>query len=289
MKETSGEEIIRYFLKKRRIKFEPEKVIEGLKGDSKSFRRADFYLYDYNVYIEYLGTWDNPDYDKRISYQVDNSKKIKVYKENNINCIFILPRHLKSIEYVLTKELKKYSRLKKPKEIKPKSTIRQKSTPERPSKKNNLIKWFLVIGLGVFILFFIFGNINQNRIRSSQQGKKSTNELLYESLNKLYSDSFIGMNGKEFRTLIFNRGYQWDPRGETKDLSVFQHPQYVLRVYFNGIVQKQENSTNCNDIFGIDSAGNKVCGTSLIFTDAKLSKVEMYVNNTKIKEKGTKI
>jgi len=63
--ESTGERAIKAELEHMGIRYEQEKDISSLYGDTKSHRRADFYLPDYDVYIEFLGGWDAPDEEKR--------------------------------------------------------------------------------------------------------------------------------------------------------------------------------------------------------------------------------
>ena len=57
--ETDGEGAVKYALDKMGIEFEPEVIIPKLKGDKKDHRIADFYLPESDIYIEYLGCWNN--------------------------------------------------------------------------------------------------------------------------------------------------------------------------------------------------------------------------------------
>ena len=52
---SEGEEFISIYLEDSKIEFRQEELTEGLAGDSKSYRKADFYLPRYNIYIEYFG------------------------------------------------------------------------------------------------------------------------------------------------------------------------------------------------------------------------------------------
>ena len=37
------------------IKFQPEKDVPGLKWDCKQYRKADFFLPNFNIYVEFFG------------------------------------------------------------------------------------------------------------------------------------------------------------------------------------------------------------------------------------------
>jgi hypothetical protein len=105
---TEGEIFLREFLNSEGIKYISEFKLPPLTGDSKSYRIADFYLPNYNVYIEFLGRWNMSEEDKN-TYR----EKMKVYGLNNIPCIYIYPENLGIIHYTfnyrLKNELKKYN------------------------------------------------------------------------------------------------------------------------------------------------------------------------------------
>lgn len=85
---SEGEKIIEYYLDEQNIKYKREVEIPDLKNDSKIYRRADFLLTDFKVYIEFLGKWNDPD--SRKSYQ----EKKHTYEHNNIPCVYIYPDNL---------------------------------------------------------------------------------------------------------------------------------------------------------------------------------------------------
>jgi len=106
-KRTEGEIIIEEFLKEDDIKFKPEVKIKNLKGDTIPYRKADFYLPQFKTYIEYLGRWNIEHNRKKY-----NEKK-RVYKNNNIPCVYIYPDNLGILNFVLKwrlkQELKNYN------------------------------------------------------------------------------------------------------------------------------------------------------------------------------------
>ena len=55
---SEGEQFIAEFLDYERINFKTEYKLSNLKGDEKSYRKADFYLPNYKVYIEFFGQWN---------------------------------------------------------------------------------------------------------------------------------------------------------------------------------------------------------------------------------------
>lgn len=85
---TEGEDIIEYYLEDQGIKFQREVEINGLSNDTKSYRKADFYLPKYKIYVEFLGLWNNPE--RKQEY----IEKIKTYESNKVPCIYIYPENL---------------------------------------------------------------------------------------------------------------------------------------------------------------------------------------------------
>ncbi len=113
---TEGEDFIKDFFMKNKFEFRTEEMIDGLKNDSKSHRRADFYLPQYKVFVEFFGQYNLTEHKER--YQ----EKRAVYIQNNIPCVFLYPENLGIIEYIfdrrmvyvlkrykLEKELRKYT------------------------------------------------------------------------------------------------------------------------------------------------------------------------------------
>ena len=100
--ESPGETAIRANLEKLELKYRQEEKISNLSDDTKQFRTADFYLPDYNIYIEYLGGWDSSEKEKE-RYR----DKKRVYDANGIDCIYILPKHLNYVINVIAVKILK--------------------------------------------------------------------------------------------------------------------------------------------------------------------------------------
>jgi len=64
----------------------------------------DFYLPDFDIYIEYFGLRQIP------SYRDKSREKIKIYAQNDIDCIYLYHRGSRHLEWILDKELKKRNR-----------------------------------------------------------------------------------------------------------------------------------------------------------------------------------
>lgn len=100
-KETSGERAVKTELRYLKIKFKQEQRIDNLIGDSKNYRVADFYLPDYNIYVEYLGNWDTSEEDRE-RYR----EKKRVYEKNRLKCIWIYPTNLNYLGFYIKDRLK---------------------------------------------------------------------------------------------------------------------------------------------------------------------------------------
>lgn len=145
---SEGEEIIEMYLDDQGIKYQREVEITGLRGDTKSVRRADFYLPRYKVYLEFLGEWNTPK--GREEYHI----KKDVYKNNNIPCIYIYPENLGILDFIFHKRL-------------------QKELEKRPELKWQLFKYklwrikgkaIMLLGFWVITTLIIIAFENQNKI-----------------------------------------------------------------------------------------------------------------------------
>lgn len=92
---TRNEKRIADFLYKNGIAFEYEK--EVFLNGKRYF--PDFYLPELNLYIEFFGWGHLPDYQARVE------TKMKAYKNNGINCIYLFYKGSKELEKILEKEL----------------------------------------------------------------------------------------------------------------------------------------------------------------------------------------
>ena len=91
---SEGEVFLADYFKGEGISFTSEKLIKGLAGDTKTFRKADFYLDRFNIYVEFYGMWNNSKKDRE-RYR----EKKKVYYNNKIPCVYIYPENLGIIEF----------------------------------------------------------------------------------------------------------------------------------------------------------------------------------------------
>lgn len=67
----------------------------------------DFYLPDYDVYVEYWGLVDAPDKRTREQYVHNMKKKMAIYYRNNIKFISIYPRNLENLDWIFRTKFKK--------------------------------------------------------------------------------------------------------------------------------------------------------------------------------------
>ena len=63
--ETTGEDLIADFFEEKGIQAKRYPELPNLDDDTKWFRKPDFFLPDYKVYVEFLGQWDKPEHQKR--------------------------------------------------------------------------------------------------------------------------------------------------------------------------------------------------------------------------------
>ena len=96
---TEGEEFIAEYLTYNKIDFLAQYEIHFLKGDDKKYRKADFYLPKYKVYLEFEGAFNSDSYKDRYI-----SKKA-VYEKNKIPCIYLYPENLGIIRYIFPKRM----------------------------------------------------------------------------------------------------------------------------------------------------------------------------------------
>ncbi len=116
-KESDGERAVRTALEHLGIKFEQEKEISFLEDDSKGVRRADFFLPQYNTYMEYLGGWDTPNPQERVEERKRYEEKKQAYESNGIRCIWIYPNQLNFVSKRIKDELDKFGFATKPLKI----------------------------------------------------------------------------------------------------------------------------------------------------------------------------
>ncbi len=156
-KESDGERAIRAALDNLNIIYEQEKEIFGLKKDSKKYRIADFYLPDYQIFIEYLGGWDKKDSEERQSERNRYLHKKHVYEDNGIKCIWIYPKQLNYVSFIIEKRIEELERTEELAEIEQENNIQEvKESKESEINVNSndiAIHLSLIIIISSLILF----------------------------------------------------------------------------------------------------------------------------------------
>lgn len=67
----------------------------------------DFYLPDYDVYVEYWGLVDADNRRTRERYIRDMKRKMAIYYKNNIKFISIYPRNLENLDWIFRRKFRK--------------------------------------------------------------------------------------------------------------------------------------------------------------------------------------
>lgn len=96
---SRAEAMIADFLFSRHIRYEYERMVtsNGQQG-GKPISRPDFYILDYNVYIEYWGLVDHPDSGVRQSYGHKMRWKMAQYYRNKLRFISLYPSDLQNLD-----------------------------------------------------------------------------------------------------------------------------------------------------------------------------------------------
>jgi hypothetical protein len=94
-----GEEFIYDYLQQQSFEVRTQERIK-VSGDKKSERFADFYLPDFNIFVEFFGLWNSSKED-RSRYR----EKKNLYFENNIPCIYLYPENLGFLDYIFKRRM----------------------------------------------------------------------------------------------------------------------------------------------------------------------------------------
>jgi len=107
VKSIGEREIADYFVKNN-INYVYEREAKGrfLFFDFK-ISSPDFYLPDYDVYVEYWGLVDADDSWARARYIKNMKRKMAIYHRNNIKFISIYPRNLENFDWIFRTKFKK--------------------------------------------------------------------------------------------------------------------------------------------------------------------------------------
>lgn len=98
---SKAEKYIADYFFDNNINYEYEKPLEeGFWIFKEEISRPDFYLSDYDVYVEFWGLMNNPNYRRTMML------KMKEYKEIKLRYISLYPNNLKNLNYYFKKRLK---------------------------------------------------------------------------------------------------------------------------------------------------------------------------------------
>ena len=110
-KNKSGEKLIEVILDKHKIRYDRRKKMK-LKKDTKNYRIPDFYLPDYNMVIEFFGSWlvpENKKFEERERKRF--MEKVGAYHQSKIHTLYLYPTQLIDAERLIVKATKQISNL----------------------------------------------------------------------------------------------------------------------------------------------------------------------------------
>jgi hypothetical protein len=97
------ERFIADYFTKNNIRYEYEPVLRGGRRGNKTMH-PDFYLPDYDIYVEYWGLVDIPDEYKREDYIKTMKWKMAQYHSRDIKFISIYPNNMNNFEYAFPRK-----------------------------------------------------------------------------------------------------------------------------------------------------------------------------------------
>lgn len=101
---SGGERMIADYFLRNKIRYEYEKPAIG--ASNRRIGRPDFYLPDYDIYVEYWGMVDTEDKKDRNKYLEGMEWKTARYREADIKFISIYPQEIENLDSVFAKKLK---------------------------------------------------------------------------------------------------------------------------------------------------------------------------------------
>jgi hypothetical protein len=111
-----GEKRIADYFERNNIRYVYEKEARGRSlFFSYKISNPDFYLPDYDVYVEYWGLLDADDYWTRTNYERSMKRKMAIYHKNNIKFISIYPRNLGNLDWIFRRKFRQATGYELPK------------------------------------------------------------------------------------------------------------------------------------------------------------------------------
>ena len=102
---SNSERVIADYFSRRGIRYVYEQPAMGRWGFRK-ISRPDFYLPDYNVYVEYWGLVNLPDNFARLRYEQSMRWKLVQYRRNGIRFVSLYPNDLNNLDAAFRPRLK---------------------------------------------------------------------------------------------------------------------------------------------------------------------------------------
>jgi hypothetical protein len=111
-----GERTIADYFERNNIRYvyEKEARTKALFFSSK-ISNPDFYLPDYDVYVEYWGLVNADDYWTRENYVRNMKRKMAIYHKNNIKFISVYPRNIRNLDWIFRTKFKNVTGFELPK------------------------------------------------------------------------------------------------------------------------------------------------------------------------------
>lgn len=103
---SKGEGRVADYFYRNKIRYRYEPPVFEKDGRHRLIGCPDFYLYDYDVYVEYWGMSSVPDPADQQKYNSKRHWKMERYKENGYKIISLEQRHLDSLEFMFPAALK---------------------------------------------------------------------------------------------------------------------------------------------------------------------------------------
>ena len=102
-----GEKTIADYFQRNNIRYIYEKAVFSHNFSRSRILHPDFYLPDYDVYVEYWGLVDADDEWTKNRYVKNMKRKMAIYYSNGINFVSLYPHNLANLDYVFRVKFKK--------------------------------------------------------------------------------------------------------------------------------------------------------------------------------------
>lgn len=104
---SKAEKMIADYFYRNNIRYEYDKVAKTNAWIFKEkISRPDFYLPNYDVYVEYWGMIDVADKRKKSEYQRNMRWKMAQYHQNNIRFVSLYPSNLENLDWIFRAKFK---------------------------------------------------------------------------------------------------------------------------------------------------------------------------------------